>query len=133
MIETALETLAHQRFSTEAEYLLWAAQCVAKLQEMGVVRIGVHDIATPVLARIDFSRWLIDCECGAGVATHPDWTRARCGACGATYLDIRYPPNRLEIESILLERPQTTTRFWYPYETAEDLRKENTDRKLGRK
>lgn len=62
-----------------------------------------------VVARIDFGRWIADCECGAANYVEPSdpvYFCASCGnaASGGKLRGVTFPDNRAEIEAELLER-----------------------------
>lgn len=62
-----------------------------------------------VVARIDFGRWIGDCECGSANYVEPSdpvYFCATCGnaASGGKLRGVVFPENRAEIEAELLER-----------------------------
>ena len=83
-----------------------------------------------VVAYLNHGRWVIDCDCGAGAATHPEWRVSRCFACGAVRSGVKFPNGWRGIEKVLMKRTDETNRNWYPGETAADLRAENADHGL---
>lgn len=105
------------------------AALVSKRQRAGV-RVSVHEVAATKTARVDHGRWLIDCECGAGVMADPDFTAAYCLGCGAVHTAVTFPleADRLDVEHILLARPRSANRSWDPgSETLLDLAIENAE------
>ena len=78
----------------------------------------------PLVARVDFGRWLGDCPCGDAPVIDPEWSLACCLTCGAIYRAIVMPDDAKAIEAALLERPYPLNRFWFTYETVDDLRAE---------
>lgn len=68
------------------------------------------DASKPVQARVDYGRWLADCECGNAVYVEPTDPLFFCDACGnesaaGKVRPVVFPANRLMIEAALLERP----------------------------
>ena len=70
------------------------------------------DEGRPVKARIDFGRWIADCECGGAEYITPEEPIFFCQSCGNLASDgklrpVDFPPEeeRKEIERLLLERP----------------------------
>lgn len=94
---------------------------------------------TPAGARAAFvndSRWLIECDCGAGVACSPALQHTTCPDCGARY-DVVWPDVQVQarIEATLLERParlpktvdisrKIAARCWTPEQDIETLEAE---------
>lgn len=104
----------------------------------------------PVLARVDFGRWIADCECGGAEAVDLSEPIFYCFTCGngdtggAPRLVI-FPKNMKDIEAELLKRPVIErrgrneierafqavpavgqlSRSWTPDETLDDLKKQN--------
>ncbi len=79
-----------------------------------------HVVATPVQARIDAGRWLIDCECSAGNAADPDWPEARCFGCGAVHTNVVFPPDVQALEDALLEAA-AREQYWTPGESLKQI------------
>lgn len=64
----------------------------------------------PVYARIDFGRWIADCECGGAEAVDPDEPLFFCVSCGNARTSGRarhvvFPDQRKEIEDAVMARP----------------------------
>lgn len=100
-----------------------------------------------VLARVDFGRWIADCECGGAGYVDPSDPVFLCTACGnlssgGKFRPVIFPPDRQGIEVELLKRnviarspsPHPTqvaltstpsipglTRSWTPGESLTDL------------
>lgn len=121
MIQTTVQVLSHLKIRTAADYMAWATRQLAGKNARNGTNITFHVERAAILARIDFGRWIVDCVCGAGIATHPDWPAAPCVDCGAVYTNIVYPANRGRIEQLLSARPRQRNRFWYPTDRLEDL------------
>ncbi len=100
---------------------------IARAQARGL-RLIVHD-SHSLVARIDHGRWIVDCECGAGNATDPEWGVAFCFACGARH-KATFPDDREGVEAVLLHRPRTETRNWFPGESVAQLQAENVEHGL---
>jgi hypothetical protein len=123
MIANILTTAAIHGVQTPQAYRQLHRQHLARLKTRGVDAVETSVLA-PIRARIDAGRWMFDCECGAGVAAHPDWQDSRCFGCGNIYHAVVFPPDRAAIEALLLRRP-VAVRFWSPGETLADLAAEN--------
>lgn len=70
---------------------------------------GVEIGGTNVFARIDFGRWIADCECGSANYVEPSDPVYFCATCGnatsgGKLRGVVFPENRAEIEAELLER-----------------------------
>ncbi|HAL17318.1 MAG TPA: hypothetical protein DCP32_11395 [Anaerolineaceae bacterium] len=112
----------------------------------------------PVFARIDFGRWLADCECNGAEYVDPDYPLFFCNSCGNQEFNgqsrpVEFPDEqkRAAIEKVLSERPVDDSRgvdvvhkamlskplipglvrSWNPGESISDLRAQN--RKAGLK
>lgn len=66
----------------------------------------------PVLARIDFGRWIADCECGGAEYVDLDERVFYCFSCGnrahgGNARPVTFPPEEdiVEIEKLLMDRP----------------------------
>lgn len=111
---------------------------------------------TPVNARVDFGRWLADCECGGAEYVDPEEPVFFCNSCGNSQFEGELRPvifpsekTRQEIEKLLMARPVDDSRGidpieramfarpiiaglarnWSPDETIKDLK--STNRKAG--
>lgn len=109
------------------EYRAAHARQIAARRSKGH-RVSVHEVSAPKVARVDYeSGWIIDCECGAGNSTDPEWRIACCLSCGAIHRHVIVPEEWAVIERLLLARPQQRNRCWRPHETVEDVRAINRD------
>jgi hypothetical protein len=75
-------------------------------------RFVVHEVVDPIKARVDANSWLIDCECGAGNSTDPDWGFACCYGCGAIHTNVRFPDDVDLITQLLIARADVPRRGW---------------------
>lgn len=72
---------------------------------------GIHVAGAPLVAFVDFSRWLVRCECGQYNYADPDEPAMFCARCGngnsGMARPILFPPEavRRMIERALFERP----------------------------
>lgn len=114
---------------SEAELRAKHAKAIAKQIAAGVRGIRVHESRAPKTAYINRGNWVLDCDCGAGVAADPDYTAGYCFGCGAIHTQVVMPSDedRLNIEHVLLARPRTENRSWHPGETLIDALIENAD------
>lgn len=83
------------------------------------------------IAYVNHGRWVIDCECGNGCLTGPEWDVACCFDCGCTHTAIRFPDTATAIEQLLIARPARANQNWRAPETEADLRRENAAHGLG--
>lgn len=93
-------------------------------------RVVVHGEPGTKVAYVNDGSWVVDCSCGAGNATDPEWGIALCFGCGAVHEHVEFPDEVAEIEATLLARPRTANRNWHPSESVEDLEAENEARGL---
>lgn len=117
----------HHNVRTAQEYRAVHQAFIANRRFLGS-RATVHDSPIPMVARVDASTWLIDCECGAGNATDPDWGVACCFGCGAIHETIAFPDLETAdlIETVLLARLNPMIRYWQG-ETIAALAAKNLD------
>lgn len=103
------------RVRTPQEYRAKQMKVLKEVRKLGVVAAEIV-IDTPVVARIEHNRWLLDCQCGSGVAVTPGWSEARCLGlgCGRVYTNIQIPSDIEEIERELKARPNHIDRNWNP-------------------
>ena len=106
------------------EFEAWQQRSISRAKAKGR-RVDVHTDTTPVTARIEQNRLIVDCQCGAGNAVDPDHALARCGECGAIHTDVILSPELPHIIALLEQRPMAKNRTWWPTETLADLRREN--------
>jgi hypothetical protein len=116
----------HHGVNSAEEYAARHASFLAKKRARGM-RFDVHESEGALVARVDANSWIVDCECGAGNATAPDWGVAYCFSCGAIHRAIVFPgqDNCDLIEAVLVERVKPMTRGWDPDQTLVDLVAEN--------
>lgn len=118
---------------------------IALGEQSGKKWSGNFSKSSPVYARVDFGRWIADCECGgASYVTIFDINFFFCATCGnqSSNGDARaviFPPNINEIENELLQRQVKAklgtfgtdaamnsigviSRSWSPGETIETLK-----------
>lgn len=111
---------------TPALYLGWQAWHV---RDRGLAR--VEEAGAAKAARINHGRWIVDCDCGDGALTRPDWRLACCAACGRVYRRVDFPEAQEAIARILLLRPRREDQNWSG-EPAEALADENEAHGLAR-
>lgn len=76
-----------------------------------------------VFARVDFGRWIADCECGGAGYVEPSDPVFYCATCGnaangGQYRPVTFPEKRLEIEQELLERKVIVQAYRKPVDAA---------------
>lgn len=84
--------------------------------------------ALPLVARVNWGRWLGDCPTGDldAPVIDPTWGVAVCLTCGSVFTSsIVLPANAAAIEAALMARPLVHTRNWDNSETLADLLAEN--------
>lgn len=92
------------------------------------------DSGVDVEARVDHSRWIVDCPtdgCNAAYYFNDDDLRFWCVYCNTGWHRIVLPARRARIEALLLARPSPATRNWRPGETIADLEDENAEHGVG--
>lgn len=118
---------------------------------------GKTTTADPVKARIDYGRWIGDCECGGAEYVDPDEPIFYCQTCGNAAhngfaREVVFPDARDSIEKAVLERkvlhskpvelglPDLRVQLvdgipqsWNPGETVKDLREQHQIAKLARR
>src|SRR5688572_26347663 len=92
-------------------------QAIQKRRLEGDDSVKLTVVSTPVRARIDANRWLVDCDCGGAAAASPEWPESRCFGCGRIYTHVEFPENRASIEAELEKQSYEPMREWNPGET----------------
>ncbi len=130
VIETARDVFLVRSEDQMREKFLAA---IAKRASMGE-RIETHEVFAQKDAQINHGRWLIECECGSGVAVDPEFDNGYCFGCGAIHTSIAFPgaDDLQEIQHSLLDRPKSINRNWVPSEPVSDLIDENVKRGVKR-
>jgi len=94
---------------------------------------GVHR-GKKAIARVSGSCWIADCPTGDGGAEFVNFEEPLFFCCGCRNAKwkgkplevvVPDPAERLEIEQVLLKRPDPATRNWSPGEEVSDLKVEN--------
>lgn len=87
-------------------------------------------------AYVNHGRWVVNCQCGAGVRIAPPEPNVRCRDCH-TIITPEYPPDWKSGNVVLRNRPNPQNRNWIPSleaavtlgtdkaETVDDLAREN--------
>ena len=83
----------------------------------------------PLKARINYSRWIVDCpNCSNAEFAFEDslflCSQCKNGDVGGKVRKVEMPTDRTQIESILANR-KIINRHWYPTETIKQLEDEN--------
>lgn len=148
---TAKDIAARQGFRTVRE---WILDRIERSIRSGYFRIGwdgEHVGGAPLMAFVDFGRWLVRCECGQHNYADPEELVVFCARCGngnsGMARPVIFPMVRNEIERVLLKRPVTPhplakntieaarlakplfpllTRSWYPGQSLADLLEMNS-------
>lgn len=98
------------------------------LQRDRILKLPVLD-AKPLEARIEFSRYIVDCpNCNSAEFAFED-KLFFCSLCKNSNIQgkarkVKMPKDRKQIEAILIKRP-IKNRHWHSDESIEDLEKEN--------
>lgn len=98
---------ARTRVETVEDFYGWQAE---HLQARGIARRWDSEVHPR--AYVNHGRWLVQCSCGNGAFTHPEWRVACCAECGAVFRGVVFPENRAEIEAVLLKRPMRKSHNW---------------------
>jgi len=95
-------------------------------------KVDPDNMGEPALARVYLGRWLVDCgACASAVVIDDEDLVFLCPSCGSggRWREVILPPERSDIEEILLMRPgfrdANRNRFWFPGESALKLAGEN--------
>lgn len=132
----------------------WLLDRIARSVQRGYFQVGwngEHVSGAPLMAFVDFGRWLTRCECNQNNYVDPDEPVVFCARCGngnsGLARPVIFPPNLREIEKVLLKRPVTDhpqakddieaarlarpvfpvlTRNWYPGQSVADLLEMNS-------
>ncbi len=104
------------------DYAAWQR---AVRQQLSKKRLKAQTMDTPLQARVNCGRWLVDCPCGAGLAADPDWPLACCPECGLQH-PVAWPKtkDKKEIERLLTVRKPVNA-HWRTGETVAGLKREN--------
>jgi hypothetical protein len=120
------------------------AQIEAQLRDVGwvpveklaILELELGDPADPVdaplTAFVNESRWIAQCECGGAEHVDPETRLFMCGSCFNVAFGHRWRlvelPNDGTMQllgTVLLARPEPSTRNWNPGEKVSDLIAEN--------
>ena len=102
-------------------------------EKHGLTPPATDALGSPVIARVNIGRWIVDCEACATTVVIDDadlffWC-CRCGS-GHVWHPIEMPQDRGEIERLLMLRPGwrgTGEHRNWEGESVEELRQENRD------
>jgi len=97
------------------------------------------EIAGEVRARVNHDRWLCECPlpgCRGAELVSPDHPIFWCQSCnmianGSKAMAVIFPPEKAEIDAVLMQRLDKVNRNWYPHETVSDLLRENAAHGIG--
>ena len=97
-----------------------------RLAERDIIKKQKLSGGQPLRARVEYSRWIVDCPNCNGAEFAFEDKRFLCSQCGNSDIggEIRkviMPQKRKEIENILSKR-KIINRHWYPNETMEMLK-----------
>lgn len=123
--------LSHFNFQNAQE---WRDRLIASHAiRAGARPPAMDDIAArpTAQARINHDRWLAHCPfCAGAELVDPSIGLFYCLSCfnarvGGRFVKVRFPKAREAIEKLLSVRVNDANRNWEPWETIDDLRKEN--------
>lgn len=150
---TAKDLAKRDGKSSVAQWMLWLAERSRLRGMFSVMWDGMRVSGLPLIAYIDFGRWMVRCDCGQYNYADPDEPFVFCARCGNGNSGSARPvlfPNqstRDQIESALLARPvihhplacnaiedarlakpiyELLPRTWYPHQTVDELLTMNT-------
>lgn len=129
-----LETTAGRKlrdFASPLEFSIRPAAWQAlDRQPWEAIRAGL--VVGEVAVCVNHGRWVVDCPVegcnGAQFASETD-PRFVCVECGSGPFSVVWPEGRAAIEEVLAVRPQPN-RNWFPGESVDGLRAENSERGL---
>jgi hypothetical protein len=111
MIKTALDKAKDEGYKTVSDRIIgWAARSNFRY-------VRDRTAGNPVYARIDWGRWIADCECGGAEMVDPGEPLFFCCACGNSTTSGRarkvvFPNNRIEVENKTMEQPDGGHQSW---------------------
>lgn len=122
---------AERQFQADRDAFYESEKIKRKARQAGEsIPEALSDEVLPVVA--NWGRWIVNCPCGNAefawkydpyhICTHcwNAWT-------GRKQVQVEWPDEWQEIESLLDARPYPKNRNWHPGETVEFLRQENID------
>lgn len=83
-----------------------------------------EEVAAAGLPQVSFGQWVMRCGCGNAPSVSVAWDLACCFECGAIYRGLSFPPDRAQIERVLVARKRQH-RNWEAPETLADLIADN--------
>ena len=118
----------YPQLRTEAEYLeLQRASILAKRAQFQTLNWRMpflHDGAAPFKVSDGMAQVVCVYSCGNYPSYDAEWGLACCFTCGAIYRQAP-PEDWLEIERVLINRPNPASRHMLPGQTLDELRAEN--------
>ncbi|MFF9898507.1 hypothetical protein [Streptomyces longispororuber] len=67
-----------------------------------------------VYARINHSRWVVDCACGSAQVATPADPRTACTECGLGWIAVVFPDDPDAVEASLAELLPAERNWWHP-------------------
>ncbi len=111
MVKTAKDMATQEKFkSVKDRVISWANKSGHKF-------VGDRTAGNPVSARIDYGRWIADCECGGAEYVDPEEPIFFCMACGNKITSGRarkvvFPKNRVEVEIKTMANIEPAWQCW---------------------
>ena len=108
---TARDLARRDGFVSTPEWICWLAERSRAQGRFQVMWDGVHVAGAPLVAFVDFARWLARCECGQYNYVDPDEPVMFCARCGNGNSGMARPvlfpseKTRRKIERALFVRP----------------------------
>jgi hypothetical protein len=111
MVKTAKDKATEEKFKSVKDRIIgWA-------NRSGHKYIQDRTAGIPVKARIDWGRWIADCECGGAEYVDPDETIFFCMSCGNKVTNGRarnviFPVNIKEVEDKTMANADPAWQCW---------------------
>jgi hypothetical protein len=111
MVKTAKDKAIEEKFKSVTERIM----VLATRYNHNYVNDRVAGI--PVYARIDYGRWIADCECGGAEYVDPETPLFFCMSCGnkgtsGRARKVEFPKDRIKIEIETMKQPEGGWQSW---------------------
>jgi hypothetical protein len=111
MVKTAKDKATEEKFKSVAERITVLAV------RYNHKYVNDRPSGNPVYARIDYARWIADCECGGAEYVDPEEPIFFCMACGNKATSgrarkVEFPKDRVNIENETMNKPEGGWQSW---------------------
>jgi hypothetical protein len=111
MVKTAKDKATEEKFKSVTERItVFAVRFNHKF-------VNDRTAGNPVYARIDYGRWIADCECGGAEMVDPNEPIFFCLSCGNKVTSgrarkVEFPKDRVKIETETMQQPEGGWQSW---------------------